>query len=154
MIPNSIADITTDRQNDPFVQKTQIELIDHDRIAALIKQQLSIDLAKKFDEGFTFYKPSVDYKSFLKNTVTLFFNAIITSSKKNITDDNERQAVVSLYEGAYKTIANLLETVISAADKMTKEENNIDVQSISCILQGYATDTLKRAHYHNDSKGQ
>jgi ABC-type microcin C transport system permease subunit YejB len=154
MIPNSIADITTERQNDSFVQKPQIEHIDYDRIAALIKQQLSIDQAKKFDEGFTFYKPSSNYKLFLKNVITLYFNAIIASSKKNITDDNERQTTISLYEGTYKTLINLLDTITAAADKMTKEENIIDVQDISCILLGYATETLKRAHHHKDNKGQ
>jgi hypothetical protein len=152
MIPNSIANITSDRQNDFFLQKPQQETADYDRLATLLKQYLTIDQAKKFDEGYTFYKPSFNYKIFIKNIIILYINTVINHIKKNITDDTERQQTILLYENMQKTLISFFDTILIAAEKTTTEENNIDVQDISCILLGYATETLKRAHNNKHSK--
>ncbi len=154
MIPNSIASITTDRPNDHFAQKPVYETADYDRLAMQLKQFLTIEQSKKFDEGFTFYKASNTYNVFLKNIILLYTNAIITSLKKTIVDDNERLFAASMYENAQKTIIAFFDTLFVATEKLAKEENNIDVQEISCILLGYATETLKRAHHNKNIKEQ
>lgn len=154
MIPNSISAITTDRQNDNFLQKPQEEVVNYDRLVSVIRQYLTIDQAKKFDEGYTYYRPSSNYTIFLKNIIILYINTVVNSLKKSITDDTERQQIVSLYENTQKTLINFFDTIAVATEKIASEENNIDVQEISCILLGYATDTLKRAHSNKDSKRQ
>jgi hypothetical protein len=153
MIPNSIADITTEKPSDFFSQKPQFETADYNRLVMQLRQFLTIDQAKKFDEGYTFYKPSTTYNVFLKNIILLYINAIITSFKKNITDDKERLFAVSIHESMQKTIISLFDTLFVATEKLSVDEKDIDVQELSCILLGYATDTLKRAHNNKNIKG-
>lgn len=154
MIPNSIANITTEKPNDIFSQKLQPEAVDYDRLTMQLKHFLTIDQAKKFDEGYTFYKASTTYNLFLKNIILLYINTIISAFKKNITDDKERLLAISIYENAQKTIISFFETLYVATETLSVDEKNIDVQDISCILLGYATETLKRAHNNKYIKGQ
>lgn len=154
MIPNSIASITTEKPNDIFIPQPVQEMANYDRLAMQLKQFLTIDQAKKFDEGFTFYKTSTTYNTFLKNIILLYINAVITSLKKTITDDDERAFAISMYENAQKTITAFFDTLFVATEKLSSEENVIDVRDISCILLGYATETLKRARNNKNIEGK
>ena len=154
IIPNSIADITTEKNNDNFVQKIMTEAVDYDRVIMQIKQSLTIEQSKRFDEGLVFYKTSSTYSTFLRNILLLYISVIISSLKKTITDDKERQAAVVMYENAHKTLNAFFDTLFAATENIISSENNIDVQDISCILLGYATETLRRVHNSRNIKGQ
>lgn len=144
MIPDSISAITTEKQNDLFAPLYYETIPDYIKVINVIKQQLPVNLCKRFEEGLVFYKQSNNYRDFLKHVILLYINFLLQTIKETVTDDVEREKTVELFLSLQKTILQMFETTYIALDNIAKNEKSIDVQEISCILLGYATETLKR----------
>jgi hypothetical protein len=151
IIPDSIANITTEKSSDVLLTKIQGHSTDYDRIVHLLRQQLSLDQFKKFEEGYTFYKTSADANQFIKIIITLYITAYIQALKHSEILDDDKKILVNIYENTLKTSTAFLDTIHAMNGSFKNIENIIDLQSISSIILGYATKTLRQS---TDTKKQ
>jgi len=147
MLPESISQLTTEKNNDIFYPRNDVENVDFEKIIANLKRQLTLTQSKKLEEGVTFYKTSTNSSHFIKNILTLYTATCIQMIKMSDVPDDEKRDIINIYDHAQKTYASLTDMVFaSTVAKIKKHEKIIDIESISSIILGYATETLRRAH--------
>ena len=151
MISNSVSQLTTERAGDSFNQAIVLRLTDLNIVIDTIRSALTTEQIKKFEEGKNFYKSSKNEKDFIRNCLLLYSTAVIQQIKHTVADDNEKQEAINTFENAYKVLTSTLDMLYSATNNFLKEKNIIDVEKISCIMLGYATETIRQNRSNKDS---
>lgn len=153
MIPESISKLTTERVGDSINQATTIRLTDLNTVIDVMRSALNTGQIKKFEEGKNFYKSSSNEKDFIRNCLLLFCTTVTQQIKQMAGDDDTKQETVKTFEAAYKTLSSTLDMLYTATNTFLKDKNIIDVEKISCIMLGYATETIRQNRNNKNNQG-
>lgn len=143
-LPPSIESLTETRNGDPFAVKSLTQSDDLLCIFDLIRQKLSFNSTKAFDEGVAFYRLSTDDKSLLKNIIELYIEMSIKCLNQASIDDELRSNLISYFKSNMTTIEQLIDNLFTLIYNTTKDKKIIDINQISCNILGYAIETLRR----------
>jgi hypothetical protein len=143
-LPDSINQITTERQADSLVNMSKSLKPDIDSIIYFIKQKLPLEAVKQFDEGILCLKPAVSEATFLKGLFNQLSEVVTRSIKKSDIDDTYKKEIVDLYAVYFKSITNLYDSQVVLLSALNKYKKVIDVEEISYIILGYAIETIKK----------
>jgi flagellin-specific chaperone FliS len=146
-LPESIESLTNTETADRFMPVAVAQQVSVNDIISLIKQKLSFQDYKFFEEGLVFYKKDAfSEKNFLKNLCYLY-NDIVTKAvaTSNITEDT-KSGVTKSVTASINSIMQNIDAISTLTSTLNKDKNIIDVQQISYIILGYVIDTIKRAN--------
>ena len=146
-IPESIEKLTVDVIADTFAVTNAPQQVSVNDIISLIKQKLSFQDYKFFEEGLVFYKKDAfSEKNFLKNLCYLY-NDVVTKAiqSSNISEDTKGGITKSVTANVNSIMQNI-DSISTLTSTLNKDKNIIDVQQISYIILGYVIDTIKRAN--------
>ena len=146
-IPESIEKLTVDVIADTFAVTNAPQQVSVNDIISLIKQKLSFQDYKFFEEGLVFYKKDAfSEKNFLKNLCYLY-NDVVTKAiqSSNISEDTKGGITKSVTANVNSIMQNI-DAISTLTSTLNKDKNIIDVQQISYIILGYVIDTIKRAN--------
>lgn len=143
-LPDSIEQLTTEKQNDTFLQKANISSLDITDVIYSIKQKLSPADAKAFDEGIVYFKQTQDEGALLKNILNIYRDVIIRSIKKSNMDDSIKDAMCTSYKSLFANIAEICTAQTQLLQSLSNNKKNIDINEISYIILGYAIDIVKK----------
>jgi len=145
-IPNSIEKLTEVSIADPFAQTFNVQSINIDEIIFFIKQKLTMEAAKPFNEGLVFHKSTFDEKNFLKSFLMLYSDVIVRSIKVSDVDDEQKKNIAEYYSNFVKALVNIYDVQYDIINTLNNKKKIIDVQEISFIMLGYAIDTPKKIY--------
>ena len=146
-IPESSEKLTVDVIADTFAVTNAPQQVSVNDIISLIKQKLSFQDYKFFEEGLVFYKKDAfSEKNFLKNLCYLY-NDVVTKAiqSSNISEDTKGGITKSVTANVNSIMQNI-DAISTLTSTLNKDKNIIDVQQISYIILGYVIDTIKRAN--------
>ena len=143
-LPDSIQQITIEKQNDAFLQKAQSASLDIADVIFSIKQKLSLSDAKAFEEGLVCFKQTHDEGALLKSILNVYKDAIVRNIKKSAMDDSIKDAMCASYKSLFASIIELCTAHSQLLLNLDNNKKNIDVNEISYIILGYAIDTVKK----------
>ena len=150
-LPPSIESLTETRSGDPFAAKPFTPPDDLASVFDLIRQKLSFNSTKAFDEGVAFFRLSVDDKSLLKNIIELYIEMACKNLNQVSMDDELRSNLITYFKANMSTIEQLIEHLFILMYNATKDKKIIDINQISCNILGYAIETFRR---NNNLKSQ
>lgn len=143
-LPDSIQQLTIEKQSDTFLQKVQSTPLDINDIIFSIKQKLSPGDAKAFEEGLVCFKQTQDEGVLLKSILNVYKDAIVRNIRKSAMDDSIKDAMCSSYKSLFASITDLCTAHSQLLLNLDNNKKNIDVNEISFIILGYAIDTVKK----------
>lgn len=142
--PSSLESLTKTKTGDPFNTLPPAQLDDLGGVYDLIRQKLSFNSTKAFDEGVAFYKLSTDDKSLLKNIIELYIEVIIKNlNQANISDELKDNLIIH-FKANMTSIEQLIDNLFTLIYNLLKDKKVIDINQISCNILGYAIETFRR----------
>jgi|688.fasta_scaffold295372_2 hypothetical protein len=143
-LPDSIKDLTNEGIGDPFTLKKSQLNADINEIIYTLKQKLSPEYLKFFDDGLTFYKPSTTGRIFINGIMALYTELAI----KEIRDSSleNKATIIDLIQQTTKTVNSLIDQQYDLINFLNKK-NNIDATKLSYTILGYAIETIKKIHH-------
>lgn len=150
-LPDSIQKITEEVPNDPFAAIYKKETTDVDEILFLIRQKITPDSLRLFDEGVAYYKTGLTDRSVLRNIIFLYCDVVVKQLRKSNIDDIARNAIISNFENTIKTLAQLFDYQQILINSFNQSKKIVDAEEISYIMLGYVIETLRKIY---NSKSQ
>lgn len=145
-IPDSIKKIMSEKSPDAFSSNTITTKPDIKEIIFLIKQKLSPECAKSFEEGIAYYKSSPDERLFLKGLLALYADAVVKAIRKSSIDDESKPATIAYFENQTKYLAHIFEMQQNFINYLNQNKKIIDVEELSYIMLGYAIETIRKVY--------
>lgn len=143
-LPESIEALTEEKKSDSFLRA---DIKPHTNIHDIIfhiKQKISPEYSKSFEEGLVYYKSSANEKLIISNILSLYSESIIKQVRESNID--KKSEVIDLIQQNMKTISQLIEHQFNFLKLLNKDNKIIDATKLSYIMLGYAIETIKKIH--------
>jgi hypothetical protein len=144
-IPESISKLTVEGAGDRFAITQQAPQLSIDDIVILLKQQLSLQNYKAFEEGLAYHKKDPkSEKNFIKNLFFLYNDVMVKSIQTSNISDEIKNDVVTTFISIVNNTMQSIDAIYTLTGTLNNNKNIIDVQKILYIILGYVIDTIKR----------
>jgi len=141
-LPDSIKSITNEVQADKFIPDTHKTYVDINEIIFLIRQKITPEQSKYFEEGLVYYKSSANEKSIIAGFLSLYADIVIKEIRETTID--KKSEIIDHLSQNIKTISQLFDQQYDLLKLLNNNNKVIDASKLSYIMLGYAIETIKK----------
>jgi len=146
-IPESINNLATTREADPFASITTLPRLPLEDIITVFKRSLNTKELEAFDNGLVYFKKDISSeKQVIRNLFNLYSEMFVSSIKTSNIDEEQKDLVVAQLKQFLDSLSNNFDSFYNAIFILNKNKNLLDVKCFLLIIIGYAISLLKKTH--------
>jgi len=146
-IPESIANITTEKKADTFLSTVKLPDLPIEDIITAVKRSLTTKELESFQNGLVYFKKDItSEKAIIKNLFNLFSEIIVKAINNSDLDVDTKPVLVVQVKALLESLSNNFESFYSVLIILNKNKNLLDVKEFLLIITGYAISLLKKTY--------